>query len=57
MIQPAPRRDPLPAILQSWFSNCGRASVPLPDWNMLRLSPTSMIRFGAEAYPGLHDGT
>jgi len=63
MIPPAPRRDLLPTILLAvavtvvifrlWTSFC---FFPLPDWNTLRLTPTFMIRFGAEAYPGLHDG-
>ncbi len=63
MIKPVPRRDLLPAILLTlavtvvvfrlWTSFC---FFPLPDWNTLRLTPTFMIRFGAEAYPGLNDG-
>ena len=63
MNPPAPRRDLLPAILLAvavtvvvfrlWTSFC---FFPLPDWNTLRLTPTFMLRFGAAAYPGLHDG-
>ena len=63
MMPPAPRRDLLPVILLAvavtvvvfrlWTSFC---FFPLPDWNTLRLTPTFMIRFGAAAYPGLHDG-